>query len=106
MTTFKARKMEIDRRKPFPRTNWKSGEWTVFNIDVDGDNIVVDGYSMPVKEDREFAFQCKKTFIKARGGAEGLYKFLDKEKNGCMVALVGNIVNWIVTFGKRKEVTA
>ena len=110
MITFKWRRYYIDKKKPFPAYDWKAGERTAFNIDVDGDNIVVNGYSMPVKEDKRFTYtftwSCKKTFIRAQGGAEGLYKFLDGGKDNCWTAYVGDIVNWVVTFGKKQEVTA
>ncbi len=97
----KALRLTIDKKKPFPRNNWESKGWTVFHVEVDGDNIVVDGYSMPVKKDREFAVSCKKTFIKAQGGAEGLYKCIDSWKGWNCHA--DEVCSWIVTFGKRKR---
>jgi hypothetical protein len=73
-----------------------------FTVEIDGENIIVDGYSMPVKEDREFTFSCKKSFIKAIHGAEGLYKFIDEEKSGAMECYVRNIVNWVLVYGKKE----
>lgn len=105
MITFKWRRYYIDKKKPFPVYDWKMGEWTEFTVEADGDNIVVNGHSMPVKESREYAWQCRKTFIRAEGGAQGLYKTIEKEHswNG----LVLDVVNWIENFGKtRKEATA
>lgn len=103
MMEVKALRLTIDKKKPFPRSNWESKGWTVFRVEVDEDNIVVDGYSMPVKEDGEFAVSCKKTFVKAQGGAEGLYKRIDRWKSYSCIA--GEVCSWIVTFGKRRENT-
>lgn len=102
-TIFRGRRYYIDKKKPFPSCNWKAGEWTEFTVKTDGDNIVVNGYSMPVKDDNEYAFQCKKTFIKSQGGAQGLYRQIEKEHgwNG----LILDVVNWIVNFGKKEATT-
>lgn len=102
--TVTARRCTFDRKKPFPVYDWKEHERRDFTVEIDGENIIVDGYSMPVKEDREFTFSCKKSFIKAIHGAEGLYKFIDKEKSGAMECYVRNIVNWVMVYGKKENI--
>lgn len=102
MITFKWTRYYIDKKKPFPVYDWKVGEWTTFTVEVDGDNIVVNGHSMPVKySNGEYAWQCRKTFIRAEGGAEGLYKMIEEghDWNGYIL----NVVNWIENFGKIRE---
>lgn len=101
MITFRGRRYCIDRKKPFPVYDWKMGEWTTSIVEVDGDTIVVNGHSMPVEDSKEYAWQCRKTFIRAKGGAQGLYRSIEKEHswNG----LILDVVNWIENFGKTRE---
>ena len=91
----------IDKKKPFPVYDWKGDGWRDFIVEQKRESLVVDGYSIPIKEDNEFVFSCKKTFIKARGGAEGLYQYLQNKHTAC--SFKSQLLSWIVTFGKREE---
>ncbi len=78
-----------------------------FIVKVDGDNIIVDDYSMPVKKENgsfyAFVFSAKKTSIKASGNAAELYDFIVKEKDGVFSCYIWNLVNWIINFGKASK---
>lgn len=84
-------------------------EIRTWNIEADGDAIIIDGYSMPVKADesRQFVYQLRKTFIRAKGGLDGLVQYIRWEigrwpeyQNGQGVC---QLVNWVTTYGKKKE---
>lgn len=81
-----------------------------WGISADGDNIIVDGYSMPVTEDptREYVMQLRRKFIRATNGIDGLLKFMEREiewtpdyQDGRGVT---QIVNWVTTYGKKENI--
>ena len=80
-----------------------------WEVSRDGDNLIVDGYSMPVEEDptREFVFQLRKTFIRAKDGIDGLMRYMEREIRQSPTFQCGRgvcqIVNWVTTYGQKKE---
>ncbi len=80
-----------------------------WDISADGNNIIVDGYSMPVEEDPtgEFVFQIRRKYIRANNGIDGLLKHIRWEIERSPVYQCGRgvtqIVNWVTTYGQKKE---
>ena len=63
--------------------------------------LVVNGLRMKVHDDSEFAYKLTKSCIFARGGADGLVKWMSEcIADDFCVAFVNKIVNWVIQNGK------
>lgn len=103
MITYTETAFNLETRQSEP-----VARWTIETTAADLLTVSRNGEQKTVKivPDAAFAYSLKKTYIRAAGGAEGLYKTLDRwAAESCPSCWLGKVLRWAFFDCKPAKIT-